>query len=103
MERRVGKRPPNSPIRRRGRTNKRVSLDFAANSNSQPRRLPGGGKTVVADLAKCNVEVNRSKEGAAPAPQVTCLTPESVPTIGSPPSSEPYVDYIEHFFVSAVA
>ena len=30
-----------------------------------------------------NVEVNRSKEGAATAPQETCLTPESVPTIGS--------------------
>ncbi len=30
-----------------------------------------------------NVEVNRSKEGAAPAPQETCLTQESVPTIGS--------------------
>jgi hypothetical protein len=30
-----------------------------------------------------NVEVNRSKEGAAPAPQETCLTKESVPTIGS--------------------
>ena len=30
-----------------------------------------------------NVEVNRSKEGAAPAPQETCLTPESIPTIGS--------------------
>jgi hypothetical protein len=29
-----------------------------------------------------NVEVNRSKEGAAPAPQETCLTQESVPTIG---------------------
>jgi hypothetical protein len=28
-----------------------------------------------------NVEVNRSKEGAAAAPQETCLTPESVPTI----------------------
>ena len=30
-----------------------------------------------------NVEVNRSKEGAAPAPQEACLTQESVPTIGS--------------------
>jgi hypothetical protein len=30
-----------------------------------------------------NVEVNRSKEGATPAPQETCLTRESVPTIGS--------------------
>jgi hypothetical protein len=30
-----------------------------------------------------NVEVNRSKEGAAPAPQEMCLTQESVPTIGS--------------------
>ena len=29
-----------------------------------------------------NVEVNRSKEGAAPASQETCLTQESVPTIG---------------------
>ena len=29
-----------------------------------------------------NVEVNRSKEGTAPAPQETCLTQESVPTIG---------------------
>ena len=29
-----------------------------------------------------NVEVNRSKEGAAPAPQGPCLTKESVPTIG---------------------
>jgi len=29
-----------------------------------------------------NVEVNRSKEGAAPAPQETGLTQESVPTIG---------------------
>jgi hypothetical protein len=28
-----------------------------------------------------NVEVNRSKEGAAPVPQETCLTQESVPTI----------------------
>jgi len=26
--------------------------------------------------------VNRSKEGAAPAPQETCLTKESVPTFG---------------------
>jgi len=32
--------------------------------------------------ASPNVEVSRSKEGAAPAPQETCLTPESVPTIG---------------------
>ena len=30
-----------------------------------------------------NVEVNRSKKGAAPAPQETCLTRKSVPTIGS--------------------
>jgi hypothetical protein len=29
-----------------------------------------------------NVEVNRSKEGAARAPHETCLTKESVPTIG---------------------
>ncbi len=29
-----------------------------------------------------NVEVNRSKDGAAPAPQETCLKKESVPTIG---------------------
>ena len=35
-----------------------------------------------------NVEVNRSKEGAAPAPQETCLTQESVPTIGSAHSHE---------------
>jgi hypothetical protein len=28
-----------------------------------------------------NVEVNRSKECAAPAPQESCLTKESVPTI----------------------
>ena len=29
-----------------------------------------------------HVEVNRSKEGVAPAMQETCLTKESVPTIG---------------------
>jgi len=34
-------------------------------------------------LLMSNVEVNRSKEGAAPATQETCLTKESVPTIGS--------------------
>jgi hypothetical protein len=31
--------------------------------------------------------VNRSKEGVAPAPQETCLTRESVPTVGSAISS----------------
>ena len=30
-----------------------------------------------------NVEVNRANEGAAPAPQETCLRRASVPTIGS--------------------
>jgi hypothetical protein len=31
---------------------------------------------------RSNVEVNRSKEGADRAPHETCLTQESVPTIG---------------------
>src|ERR1017187_4212374 len=34
-------------------------------------------------FVKPNVEVNRSKEGAAPAPQETCLMQESGPTLGS--------------------
>ena len=51
--------------------------------NAVQHRHPGLERLGAASWAALsNVEVNRSKEGAAPAPQETCLTQESVPTIG---------------------
>jgi hypothetical protein len=49
--------------------------------------LPYAFPYVCQRLVQHNVEVNRSKEGVAPAPQETCLTRESVPTVGSAISS----------------